>query len=78
VEECYTVYLDAYLKGFVNKSVGSDLAAMERDESALDKLQAYQHHHMQSSPGNKFLSKLFGPDWTESFMRDFLFAKPRG
>lgn len=78
VEECYTTYLDAYLKGFVNKSVGSGLAAMERDESALDKLQAYQHHHMHSSPGNKFLSKLFGPDWTESFMRDFLFAKPRG
>jgi hypothetical protein len=78
VEECYTAYLDAYLKGFASKSVGSSLAAMERDEIALDRLQAYQHHHMESSPGNKFLSKLFGPDWTESFMRDFLFAKPRG
>ena len=78
VEECYRAYLDTYLGAFVNKKVGVVLSDLNRDEHAIDELHHYQHHHMQSSPGNKFLSKLFGPDWTESFMREFLFAKPRG
>ena len=78
VEECYRSYLDTYLSAFVNKKVGVVLSELKRDEHAIDELHQYQHHHMQSSPGNKFLSKLFGPDWTESFMREFLFAKPRG
>jgi hypothetical protein len=78
VEECYRSYLDTYLDAFMNKSVGATLSAASRDEEAIDELHRYQHHHMESSPGNKFLSKLFGSDWTESFMREFLFAKPRG
>ncbi|MCU0711750.1 MAG: phytochromobilin:ferredoxin oxidoreductase [Pirellula sp.] len=78
VEECYQAYLDAYLGAFTNRVTGASLSEQNRDELALDELHRYQHHHMESSPGNKFLSKLFGADWTDSFMREFLFAKPRG
>lgn len=78
VEECYQAYLDAYLNAFTNRITGTGLSDRKRDESVLDELHKYQHHHMESSPGNKFLSKLFGADWTDSFMREFLFAKPRG
>ena len=78
VEECYRAYLDTYLGAFAKKNANGALSKSKRDEDAIDELHRYQHHHMESSPGNKFLSKLFGPDWTESFMREFLFAKPRG
>lgn len=78
VEECYQAYLDSYLNAFTNRITGAGLIDQKRDESVLDELHQYQHHHMESSPGNKFLSKLFGADWTDSFMREFLFARPRG
>lgn len=42
----------------------------------MTKLRDYQHHHLVSSPGNLFLSKLFGEQWTDRFLHDFLFSQP--
>jgi hypothetical protein len=78
IEDCYLSYLDAYLGAFVSDELSAHATKFERDEAAITALQEYQVHHMEHSPGNKFLSKLFGSDWTESFMKNFLFAKPRG
>lgn len=78
IETCYLSYMDAYLNQFACEDVGKSILQLERDEEALNALHAYQHHHMEHSPGNKFLSKLFGSDWTEAFMREFLFEKPQG
>jgi hypothetical protein len=78
IEACYLAYMDAYLNHFACEDVGKSILRLARDEDALDALLSYQHHHMEHSPGNKFLSKLFGSDWTEAFMREFLFEKPQG
>ena len=43
-----------------------DLAAVE----------AYKEHHRLHSPGRPFLHRTFGEEWTEAFMREFLFAAP--
>lgn len=78
VEDCYCSYLETYLAAFTSDALAKRIAASPRDEQAVSRLQDYQLHHMEHSPGNKFLSKLFGSDWTEAFMKNFLFAKPRG
>jgi Ferredoxin-dependent bilin reductase len=78
VEDCYLSYLGTYLRAFASDEAAAEVANSERDEEAIDALQEYQVHHMEHSPGNKFLDKLFGSEWTESFMKNFLFAKPRG
>ena len=78
VEDCYLNYLDTYLRAFASDATAAQVAKSKRDEQAIDALQEYQVHHMEHSPGNKFLDKLFGSEWTESFMKNFLFAKPRG
>lgn len=78
IEACYLAYMDAYLSQFACEDVGESILRLSRDEDALNNLHAYQLHHMEHSPGNKFLSKLFGSDWTEAFMREFLFEKPQG
>lgn len=78
IEACYLAYMDAYLNHFAGEDVGKSILELERDEEALNVLHVYQHHHMEHSPGNKFLSKLFGSDWTEAFMQEFLFDKPKG
>jgi hypothetical protein len=78
VEDCYLAYMDAYLHSYTPRDVTAAILGSARDEASVDTLHQYQYHHMEHSPGNKFLSKLFGADWTEKFMQDFLFAKPQG
>jgi Ferredoxin-dependent bilin reductase len=78
IEDCYLSYLGTYLRAFASVEGAAEVAKSERDEATIDALQEYQVHHMEHSPGNKFLNKLFGSEWTESFMKNFLFAKPRG
>jgi hypothetical protein len=78
IEDCYLSYLDAYLNAFMYSGVEGCQVSPGDHDHALSRLQEYQHHHMQHSPGNLYLSKLFGSDWTEAFMIEFLFAKPRG
>ena len=45
-------------------------------DSQLPVLRRYQLHHLHSSPGNAFLSKLFGDQWTHDFLHNFLFSEP--
>jgi len=76
IQECYLSYLDAYLKAYATGTTANNSARLPEDHSVTHALQAYQKHHMESSPGKKFLGNLFGVEWTNSFLTDFLFAKP--
>ena len=76
IQECYLSYLDAYLKAYATGTTAKNSARLPEDRRVTDELQAYQKHHMESSPGKKFLGNLFGVEWTNSFLTDFLFAKP--
>lgn len=71
---CYLEYLDLFIK--YSSSHRPRIQPAEYLDLALERLHAYQMHHMQHSPGKKFLGNLFGVDWTERFMIDFLFTKP--
>jgi len=76
IQECYLAYLDVYLKAYATGTTAENSARLPEDRSVTQELQAYQKHHMESSPGKKFLGNLFGVEWTDSFLTDFLFAKP--
>ena len=73
IRACYVDYLNLYLSYVSSVSAPSVLTAIDAASAALH---AYQLHHMQHSPGKKFLGNLFGVDWTERFMLDFLFTLP--
>ncbi len=74
IELCYLDYLRAYLGA--EHPIDESLPAEQNLESARSQLHEYQLHHMHSSPGHKFLGNLFGVEWTERFMLDFLFTLP--
>lgn len=76
IQDCYLSYLDAYLQTFVNEDTASKASRSmeESDREALHLLHNYQRHHMENSPGKKFLGNLFGSDWTHEFMTQFLFS----
>ena len=76
IQDCYLSYLDAYLKAYATGTTAKNSARFLEDPSMTQELQVYQKHHMESSPGKKFLGNLFGVEWTDSFLTDFLFAKP--
>ena len=73
IRACYIDYLILYLNYVRCAEVKSKLGS---NDAARDTLHAYQLHHMQHSPGKKFLGNLFGVDWTERFMLEFLFTLP--
>ncbi len=75
VHKCYLSYFDTYLKAFGTADSPSPPISLP-DQAALRGLHEYQLHHMEHSPGGNYLSKLFGTDWTASFMHSFLFATP--
>ncbi len=72
--DCYEDYLEAALRLYdqINRS---NTSMATNETSSADCLHAYQIHHMNSSPGKKFLSNLFGEDWTLRFLENFLFAR---
>ncbi len=74
VHDCTLGYLDLYLDHA--RSIRTSSAARSETSAAVEQLHAYQLHHMEHSPGKKFLGNLFGSEWTESFMLDFLFTRP--
>lgn len=39
----------------------------------LSALTQYQSHHVENTPGRKFLHTSFGLDWTESYLRNFMY-----
>lgn len=79
VQDCYLAYLDTYLGAFASPGESDAVQSGEpsrRTAVALEKLHEYQLHHLRSSPGGRYLSKLFGANWAQSFLQSFLFAKP--
>jgi hypothetical protein len=76
VQNCYLAYLETYLNAFASNDSIHSTASNPSDAAALSDLHEYQLHHMQHSPGGNYLSKLFGADWTTSFMHSFLFVTP--
>ncbi len=73
IRACYMDYLDLFLS---HTRVVGRKETPESIGTARDTLHAYQLHHMQHSPGKKFLGNLFGNEWTERFMLEFLFTLP--
>lgn len=76
IQDCYCKYLETYINVYATGAAARSLASYPPTEEATLTLSAYQHHHMEHSPGNKFLSNLFGHEWTQSFLTNFVFAKP--
>ena len=76
VQKCYMAYMETYLNAFGSNNSIHSTAENPTTDAALNALHDYQVHHMQHSPGSNYLSKLFGADWTTSFMHSFLFVKP--
>ncbi len=80
ISDCYFDYLDCYIDHFMESPPlatppATDSGQMAR--TAAEQLHSYQLHHMEHSPGKKFLGNLFGNDWTHQFMTDFLFAETK-
>jgi hypothetical protein len=74
IQQCYKSYLIAYLDTLLGDNANRKMRCVNEDQHSLDRLHAYQIHHRESSPGNVFLSKLFGVDWTKDFLEKFLFT----
>lgn len=73
VSDCYFNYLDCYLNECLKPAAVNSLVS----KTSAQQLHDYQMHHMEHSPGKKFLGNLFGHDWTHQFMTEFLFAKAK-
>jgi hypothetical protein len=73
IDTCYQDYLRCYLGEFF---LGEPVSVSDVDgrSTAVRELSHYQIHHMEHSPGSVFLGKLFGDEWTNDFLRNFLFA----
>ncbi|MCY2973125.1 MAG: hypothetical protein NTW52_00485 [Planctomycetota bacterium] len=76
IQDCYCSYLETYLNAYATGATARSIASYSPTQEATSRLSAYQHHHMEHSPGSKFLSNLFGHEWTQSFLTNFVFAKP--
>lgn len=76
IQQCYVDYLDTYIKAFVTSGDSVSVRRDQRDNAISAHLSEYQRHHMNSSPGKKFLGTLFGTEWTDSFLSEFLFSTP--
>ena len=80
IASAYSAMLDKYFQLLIDGTVplgsSKSYAAVSSEADELDALHHYQLHHMESSPGKVFLSKLFGEQWTHSFLTEFLFCRP--
>lgn len=74
IRAAYLEYLSIYL-AYANATKSNASSSISLT-NARQQLHDYQMHHMHHSPGKKFLGNLFGVDWTERFMLDFLFTQP--
>jgi len=64
VQACES-YLDLWLSRFYpsEKATPSDELALRR----------YQRHHLENTPGRRFLVTSFGADWTEDYLGRFMY-----
>lgn len=74
IDACYEDYLGCYLRSFMPHGSSVELDESATRSAAEGALHRYRLHHMQHSPGTVFLGKLFGDDWTNDFLLNFLFT----
>lgn len=75
IQACYRSMFENYLE-ILTLSRRTQRSSLEQ-KSAIEQLHRYQLHHMEHSPGNVFLGKVFGEQWTQDFLTQFLFSAPR-
>jgi hypothetical protein len=56
--------------------IWSSLYLPKESENLSDgeSLQSYKQHHVDHTPGRPFLTKIFGEEWTERYLRQFMYA----
>jgi hypothetical protein len=64
--EAFIEYLDLWIEDCLPCLVGQ--------KEDLTALRHYQHHHIENTPGRKFLSRGFSPEWAESYLREFMYG----
>ena len=69
IQELYSLYLKSWADVTLRR-----LPIEAGTRSGQLALSDYQHHHQESSPGNAYLSQLFGEEWTQDFYEQFLYA----
>ncbi len=74
ISHAYLELLECYLD--LIGSASTRRQERRDDPEALATLHDYQVHHMHNSPGEVFLGKVFGEDWTAAFLNEFLFCPP--
>jgi len=76
VAEGYRTYWNAYEQLWIRPAAESvddgDSAAIR--ESCHMRLAEYKEHHIQHSPGLAYLGRVFGEEWTRSFLAKFMYA----
>jgi hypothetical protein len=64
--DAFIEYLDLWIEHCLPCLVG------QKEE--LASLRHYQVHHIENTPGRKFLSRGFSPEWAESYLQDFMYG----
>jgi len=73
--QAYQEYLTAWID-FATSGGEADPGPTVESEStpdSVDRYTQYKQHHAAHTPGRTFLAKLYGPDWAEQFMDQFLY-----
>ena len=66
LNDAYCDYLNLWIV-LCNRFTSDHTTMMDKQ------LLEYKKHHVQNSPGTKFMSTIFGKDWSHSFLHDFLY-----
>jgi hypothetical protein len=68
LREAYGEYLEAYIDQ-VNAMLPHSPSGPDAPEVA-----AYKQHHAEHSPGQPLMARVFGPEWTQTFLREAHFG----
>jgi phycoerythrobilin:ferredoxin oxidoreductase len=66
LEEAFSTYLGIWLRDFFPNEQATPVGQND--------VAAYQHHHVENTPGRTYLSKTFGAEWTENYLRNFMYT----
>jgi hypothetical protein len=69
IQDLYSLYLKSWTDAALRR-LPVEAGASLGQQALTD----YQKHHQESSPGNAYLSQLFGVQWTRDFYEQFLYA----
>lgn len=66
LKAAFHTYLALWLAHFASREQGMVCGG--------EALEAYQAHHVTHTPGRLYLARTFGEAWTESYLREFMYA----